>query len=79
LRQTQTGTLHIDRAAVAREDKLDGKFPLRTSDETLTAADTARSYKWLYEAERGWRDLKPRSTSPRSMSRSPWNFVTAIL
>jgi Transposase DDE domain len=58
LRKTPTGKLRIDRAAVAREAKLDGKFLLRTSDETLTPADLAQGYKALYEAERGWRDLK---------------------
>jgi len=58
LRQTATGKLRIDRAAVAAEAKLDGKFLLRTSDESLTATDIALGYKALYEAERGWRDLK---------------------
>jgi Transposase DDE domain len=58
LRRTKTGKLRIDRAAVARETKLDGKFLLRTSDESLTPADLAEGYKALYEAERGWRDLK---------------------
>jgi len=58
LRQTPTGKLRIDRAAVARERKLDGKFLLRSSDESLSPADLAEGYKALYEAERGWRDLK---------------------
>ena len=58
LRKTPTGKLRIDRAAVAREAKLDGKFLLRTSDQSLTPADLAEGYKALYEAERGWRDLK---------------------
>lgn len=58
LRKTKTGKLRIDRAAVTREHKLDGKFLLRTSDESLTAADIAEGYKALYEAERGWRDVK---------------------
>lgn len=58
LRTTPTGKLRIDRAAVRREAHLDGKFLLRTSDESLTAADIAEGYKGLYEAERGWRDLK---------------------
>jgi hypothetical protein len=58
LRKTPTGKLRIDRSAVAREAKLDGKFLLRTSDESLTAEDIAQGYKALYEAERGWRDLK---------------------
>jgi len=58
LRKTKTGKLRIDRSAVARETKLDGKFLLRTSDESLSAEDIAQGYKALYEAERGWRDLK---------------------
>src|SRR5512144_944146 len=58
LRRTPAGKLRIDQAAVAREAKLDGKFLLRTSDETLSAEDIALGYKALYEAERGWRDLK---------------------
>jgi hypothetical protein len=58
LRRTKTGKLRIARAAVARETKLDGKFLLRTSDESLSAEDIAQGYKALYEAERGWRDLK---------------------
>jgi len=58
LRKTPTGKLRIDRAAVAREATLDGKYLLRTSDETLSATDIAIGYKALYEAERGWRDLK---------------------
>jgi Transposase DDE domain len=58
LRKTKTGKLRIDRAAVAREQKLDGKFLIRSSDESLTAADLAQGYKALYEAERGWRDVK---------------------
>jgi len=58
LRKTPSGKLRIDRAAVAKEAKLDGKFLLRTSDETLTPADLAHGYKALYEVERGWRDVK---------------------
>jgi DDE family transposase len=58
LRRTPANKLRIDRAAVNREAKLDGKYLLRTSDETLSATDIALGYKALYEAERGWRDLK---------------------
>jgi hypothetical protein len=61
LRLTATGKIRIDRAVVAREAHLDGKFLLRTSDESLSPEDVALGYKALYEAERGWRDLK-RST-----------------
>jgi len=58
LRQTKTGKLRIDRAAVNAEQHLDGKFLLRTSDPTLTAEDIALGYKQLLEIERAWRDMK---------------------
>ncbi|CAN5191645.1 IS1634 family transposase [soil metagenome] len=58
LRTTKGGLLRIDRAAVAAQAKLDGKFLLRTSDPTLSAEDVALGYKQLLEVERGWRDMK---------------------
>src|SRR3954453_17971639 len=58
LRQTQSGRLRIDRAKIAAEAKLDGKFLLSTSDPDLSAEDVALGYKTLLEAERGFRDLK---------------------
>lgn len=58
LRTTPSGKLRVDRAKVRRDAHFDGKFLLRTSDESLSAADIAEGYKALYEAERGWRDLK---------------------
>jgi DDE family transposase len=58
LRATASGKLRIDRRAVARDAHFDGKFLLRTSDESLSATDIAEGYKALYEAERGFRDVK---------------------
>jgi hypothetical protein len=58
LRRTKAGLLRLDRAAASREAKLDGKWLLRTSDESLTAEDLATAYKQLYQVERGWRDMK---------------------
>jgi hypothetical protein len=58
LRRTPGGLLRIDRAAVTAEERLDGKFLLRTSDPTLSAEDIALGYKQLLEVERGWRDMK---------------------
>jgi hypothetical protein len=58
LRRTPAGLLRVDRAAVAAEERLDGKFLLRTSDPTLSATDVAVGYKQLLEVERGWRDMK---------------------
>ena len=48
----------IDKATATREAHLDGKWLLRTSDQTLTADDLAAAYKQLTQIERGWRDLK---------------------
>ncbi len=58
LRVTRQGLLRIDRAVVAAEERLDGKFLLRTSDPTLSAAEVALGYKQLLEVERAWRDMK---------------------
>jgi hypothetical protein len=58
LRRTKEGLLRLDRAAIKREARLDGKWLLRTSDTTLAAADLAAAYRQLYQVERGWRDLK---------------------
>ncbi len=58
LRRTNTGLLRIDAAAIKREQHLDGKWLLRTSDPTLTPDDLAAAYKTLLQVERGWRDMK---------------------
>ncbi len=58
LRRTTSGLLRINRAAATREAHLDGKWLLRTSDETLTGDDLAAAYKQLTQIERGWRDMK---------------------
>ena len=58
LRQTSSGRLVLDRARIAAEAKLDGKYLLSTSDPHLTPAQVALGYKNLLEAERGFRDMK---------------------
>ncbi len=58
LRATKAGLLRIDQGAVAAEARLDGKFLLRTSDPSLSAAEVALGYKQLLEVERAWRDMK---------------------
>ncbi|MCA1698211.1 MAG: IS1634 family transposase [Actinobacteria bacterium] len=58
LRQTKTGQLIVDRAKIRAEARLDGKYLLTSSDDTLTPEDVALGYKNLLEAERGFRDLK---------------------
>ncbi len=58
LRQTPSGRLVPDRAKIAAEERLDGKYLLITSDPSLSAEDVALGYKQLLEAERSFRDLK---------------------
>jgi len=58
LRRTNAGLLRVDAAAIKREQHLDGKWLLRTSDATLTPDDLAAAYKTLLQVERGWRDMK---------------------
>ena len=58
VRQTKTGRLMIDRAKIRDEARLDGKYLISTSDDTLTPEDVALGYKNLLEAERGFKDLK---------------------
>ena len=50
--------MSIDRAKVATEAKLDGKYLLATSDPTMSAEDVALGYKNLMEAERAFRTMK---------------------
>lgn len=52
------GTLVVNKAAVAAETRLDGKFLLSCTDDRVPAADAARLFKGLLDVERGFRDLK---------------------
>jgi transposase len=52
------GRLVVDAAKVKAEERVDGKFLLSTSDDSLSVEDVALGYKQLLEVERGWRDLK---------------------
>ena len=58
LRRTKNGLLRIDHSVIKREAGLDGKWLLRTNDQTLTPDDLAAAYKQLVAVERGWKDMK---------------------
>jgi hypothetical protein len=58
VRRTQTGKLRLDRAAVRRAEKHDGKFVVHSNDDTLSAEDMALGYKQLMRVEQAWRQLK---------------------
>ena len=54
----QRGALVIDQKKVTAEARLDGKFLLSSSDDSLSASDMARLYKGLLEVEDSWREMK---------------------
>jgi len=58
VRQTKTGTLVLHREKIRGEERLDGKFLIRVSDDGLSAADAVAGYKQLWQIERVFRDLK---------------------
>ena len=58
VKELKSGKLKIDKAKVQRDEKLDGKYLLSTSDASLSAEDIARGYKQLLEVERAFRMMK---------------------
>ena len=58
IKEQQNGKLRIDKAKIRQEEKLDGKYLLSTSDDSIPAEDVALGYKQLYEVERAFRTLK---------------------
>ena len=58
VRQTKTGRLQVNRDKIRQEERLDGKFLIRVSDDQLSAEDAVRGYKQLWQIERVFRDLK---------------------
>lgn len=58
IKEQKNGSLRIDKAKIRQEEKLDGKYLLSTSDDSLPAEDIALGYKQLYEVERAFRTLK---------------------
>ncbi|MGV7224765.1 MAG: IS1634 family transposase [Nitrospinales bacterium] len=58
VKELKSGKLKIDKAKVQRDEKLDGKYLLSSSDASLSAEDIARGYKQLLEVERAFRTMK---------------------
>jgi transposase len=52
------GRLVVDQQKVRAEERVDGKFLLSSSDDSLAADEIALGYKQLIEVERDWRTLK---------------------
>lgn len=58
IKEQKNGKLRLDKAKISQEKKLDGKYLLSTSDDSLPAEEVALGYKQLYEVERAFRTLK---------------------
>jgi transposase len=58
LKTRADGALEIDKRKIANEERLDGKYLIKTSDDTLSLSDIVLGYKQLHDIERGFRTLK---------------------
>ena len=58
LRITKGNKIRIDRAAIRKAAKYDGKWVIETNDDTISLEDAARGYKGLMVIERCFRSLK---------------------
>lgn len=58
LKRDKKGWPVLDKAKLAADCRLDGKYLLLTSDDTLPSADVALGYKQLLEVEDAFRTLK---------------------
>jgi len=58
LKIDKRGNLRMDLKAVKAMERLDGKYLLRTSDDTLSTEDVALGYKQLLKVEEAFRTLK---------------------
>lgn len=52
------GRLKVCRASIKEAARTDGKWVLRTNDDTLSAEDVANAYKHLLDTECAWRQMK---------------------
>jgi len=58
LKMDSKGNFKINNQVVKEMEHLDGKYLIRTSDDTLSVEDIALGYKQLLEVERAFRTLK---------------------
>jgi len=58
LRETEGGGLRIDRGAVRRDERLDGKYVLMTNDLETPADELVTGYRDMWKVERAFRSMK---------------------
>ena len=77
LRQTSSGKLRLDKAAIEEAARYDGKWVITTNDDTLTAEDLALGYKQLMRVEQCWRQMKGLRMRPVFHWR-PWRIQAHV-
>lgn len=58
IRQLKDGRLKLNKTKIKKDRKYDGKYLIKTSDDTLTAGDVALGYKQLVDIEAAFRTIK---------------------
>lgn len=58
LRQLKDGRLKLNKTKIRKDKKYDGKYLIKTSDDTLTSGDVALGYKQLVDIEAAFRTIK---------------------
>ncbi len=58
IRQLKDGRLKLNKTKIRKDKKYDGKYLIKTSDDTLTAGDVALGYKQLVDIEAAFRTIK---------------------
>ena len=78
LRETSTGKLLIDRGAIERAARCDGKWVITSNDDTLTSEDLALGYKQLLRVEPCWRQLKSGVRMRPVFHTRPWRIQAHV-
>jgi len=78
VRQTSTGKLRVDRAAIEEAARYDGKWVITSNDDTLTAEDLALGYKQLMRVERCWRQMKSGLRMRPVFHHRPWRIQAHV-
>jgi len=58
LRELESGGLRIDRAAVRRDERVEGKYVLMTNDLDTPATELVAGYRDMWRVERAFRSMK---------------------
>ena len=58
IRQLKDGSLKLNKMKIREDEKYDGKYLIKTSDDTLSVEDVALGYKQLLVIEESFRTLK---------------------